>query len=641
MNSHKNLLRSKSKCLVALCLIGVTYVPARQPRLSATERAELGRGLCFERLELPEPRTLFGDEFRTVREVHPDVRHIASWISAVGGAVAVCDLDGDGLENDVAYVDTRSDRILVVPAPETGERFEPFTLDCPFESSVPFAPMGVLPGDFDEDGRVDLMAYYWGRTPVFFLRTEESVARGSFRAQALESREDRWYTNAATRADVDGDGHPDLVFGNYFPDGSRLLDPRGGGSEHMQHSMSRARNGGLNRICLWKAAEAGESVSFAEAVGALDEFAPTSWTLAVGACDLDGDMLPELYFANDFGTDFLLLNESVPGEPRFRALEGRTGFATPSSKVLGRDSFKGMGVDFGDVNGDGVFDLYVSNITDEYALLESQLLFVSTPEAQEEHWRFAPYRDASEELGVARSGWCWDARLADLDNDGVLEALQATGFVKGTTNRWPELQEAATGNDELLPVAATWPCFLPGDDLCGHQTNPLFVRDADGRFWDVAADVGFSSTAVTRGLALADVDGDLDLDVLSGNQWETSTLHRNDSATGNALFLRLLLPLEETQTSVARGRTPAARHAIGAVVRATLADGRTLVAQVDGGNGHSGKRGKEVHFGLGERGDPVRLDVRYRDPRGRVRNAEFTLEPGRHTLVLGWKGDAR
>ena len=62
----------------------------------------------------------------------------------------------------------------------------------------------------------------------------------------------------------------------------------------------------------------------------------------------------------------------------------------------------------------------------------------------------APFRQASEELGLARSGWSWDCRLADLNNDGVLEALQANGFIKGQINKWPELQSLGTSNNQLV-----------------------------------------------------------------------------------------------------------------------------------------------------------------------------------------------
>ena len=53
----------------------------------------------------------------------------------------------------------------------------------------------------------------------------------------------------------------------------------------------------------------------------------------------------------------------------------------PKSKVLGHDSFKGMGVDFADLNGDGMLDMYVSNIAAEYALEESHFVWVSTGRA--------------------------------------------------------------------------------------------------------------------------------------------------------------------------------------------------------------------------------------------------------------------
>jgi enediyne biosynthesis protein E4 len=145
----------------------------------------------------------------------------------------------------------------------------------------------------------------------------------------------------------------------------------------MQHSMSRALNSGEKHIFLWSGAEGG-LFRFKEVKGVLPDDVNHGWTLAVGAQDLDGDLLPELYFANDFGPDRLLHNLSRPGNLKFELLEGRKDFSTPGSKVLGHDSFKGMGVDFGDVNGDGLPDIFVSNISAPYALEESNLLFVST-----------------------------------------------------------------------------------------------------------------------------------------------------------------------------------------------------------------------------------------------------------------------
>ena len=70
------------------------------------------------------------------------------------------------------------------------------------------------------------------------------------------------------------------------------------------------------------------------------------WTLALAARDLNGDLLPELYIANDFGPDRLMVNISRPGKPSFKLAEGRRDWLTPRSSVLGQDSFKGMGADF-------------------------------------------------------------------------------------------------------------------------------------------------------------------------------------------------------------------------------------------------------------------------------------------------------
>ncbi len=616
--------------LVAVALIAGLYGFARQPTLAPAERQALASRFAFEREPLATPA---GNLDRSVREVHPSFKDIRSWISSVGAGVALNDLDGDGLPNDLCSVDPRVDQVLVEPVPGTGARYATFVLDprpLPYDARTT-APMGCLPGDFNEDGLTDLLVYYWGRPPILFLRRAgtPALSAAAFRPVEVYPRNEIWNTNALTAADVDGDGHLDLIVGNYFPDGMRVLDARASDTAHMHRSMSRSENGGKNRLLLWKGGTSGRepTVQFADAPDAFDLQTTYSWTLAVGAADLDGDLRPEIYFGNDFGNDRLLHNLSTPGHPRFQVLEGRRTLTTPASKVLGHDSFKGMGIDFADLNGDGIPDLYVSNIAQVYALEESHFVWVSTGDLKAMGRGIAPYTDRSEDLGLSRSGWGWDARLDDFDNDGVPEAMQAVGFVRGEKNRWPELHELAMGNDNNMLFPGAWPHFTPGDDLSGHLHNPFFVRAKDGRYYDLAPELGLDDSHVTRGIAIADVDGDGALDFAIADQWEPSWFFHNvGKRLGSWLELEPRLP-------AGNGTRPA----VGAQATVWLPDGRRMVAQVDGGSGHSGKRAPELHFGLGRLapGTPLRVDLRWRDGDGRVRSQTLRLEPGRHTLLLG------
>jgi len=653
------LLRRRAASLVAILLVTTAYALTRLP--ISSERGELAARFRFTKIQLPE---LPGYAPKQVRAVHPSLARISAWISATGAAVSLGDIDGDGLPNDMSWVDPRIDQVIVAPVPETGSRFAPFVLDpapLPYDAMTT-APMGSFIADMNEDGLMDVLVYYWGRTPVAFLRTQapseapaaermERPALSSFVAREVVSTGQRWYTASATLADIDGDGHLDVVVGNYFADDARILDPNASGIETMHDTKSKSFTGGPKRLLLWTGATGGAepTVRFADAPGIFDSDVARGWTLAVGAADLDGDLLPELYFANDFGPDRLLHNRSTRGSPRFGLLEGRGAFRTPPSFVLGRDSFKGMGVDFGDVNGDGLLDIYVSNIATEFGLQESHFLWLCTGSVDRMKDGVAPYVQASESLGLSRSGWGWESRLADFDNDGVLEAIQAVGFIKGQINRWPALQSLATANDRMMHDPRHWPRFQPGDDLSGHEPNAFFVQASSGRYVDIARELGLDEPMVSRAIAVADVDGDGDLDFALANQWERSYFIRNENpGQGGFLGLHLLLPVGPEPASTVTvhaghpGAAAKARAAVGAAAAVHLPNGRLLVGQVDGGNGHSGKRSQDLHFGLGRAGDGAELpvDLRWRDAGGRPHEQTVRLKPGWHTVVLGCRHGA-
>jgi hypothetical protein len=626
--------------ILALVLVLVTFLMARLPAASQAEKRDVASGYGFTPMSISLPG---GFDQQTIRKVNKDYQHIDGWISSVGAAIAMNDLDGDGLDNDLCVVDPRIDQVVVTPAPGAKEeRYEAFALSpgtLPMNDVM--APMGCVPGDFNEDGRTDLLVYMWGRTPIAHIAKDgqDKLTSGSYTATELVPGANatsgrytgpQWNTNAAAVADFDGDGHDDIFIGNYFPHGP-VLDSSISGGVEMNDSMSAAYNGGVNYFLRWNSTSAGVP-RYDVQDGVQDADASKGWELGAAAADLDGDLLPELYLANDFGPDRMYHNRSTPGRIELALVEGVRTALTPKSKVVGHDSFKGMGVDFGDLNQDGVYDMFVSNITTSYGIQESNFQFMSQSGdknvlraklANDE----APWEDVSAPAGTAWSGWGWDVKIADFANSGEPAIAQATGFVRGQVNRWPQLQELATSNDLALRHPVSWPRVTVGDDVGGNHRLAFYVKDGD-RYVDIAEQLGLAIPVPTRGIATGDADGDGKLDFAVARQWAEPVFYRNSGPSqGSALTLRLCH----------EGGSPA----VGAQVTATTREGRTFIGHVDGGGGHSGKRGHEVHIGLGKTDGPVEVRLNWRDRSGQTREHTLTLEPGRHLIELGSQAKER
>lgn len=641
MTATVHWLRKQLAGIVALVLVAGMFLVSSLPETSAAEQDELAAGYGFAPKSVAMPS---GFPQQEIRKVNQDYKDIDAWISSVGAGIAMNDVDGDGLANDLCITDPRIDQVVITPTPGKGDqRYAPFALRT---GALPMndvmAPMGCAPADFNEDGTTDLLVYYWGRTPIVFLGKPEAkgmpldancfvpveLVPGS---TASTYNGPQWNSNAVAIDDFDGDGHIDIYLGNYFPH-SPVLDPSVKGGVEMNDSLSNASNGGEDYFFRWTGANA-TGVQYQQ----LDDVIPLDlskgWVLGAAANDVDGDLLPELYLAQDHGKDAMLHNRSTPGNIKFEPIVDSKTPLVPKSKRIGGDSFKGMSAEWADLDRNGLYDLFVSNITTSFGIEESNFQFMNTAGSQSElraklQAGDAPWEDKSTDLGTAWSGWAWDIKSEDFNNSGKPAIAQATGFVKGEINRWPQLQELATANDLTVHDPAWWPNMVKGDDVAGSQRLAFFAPKADGTFVNLSERLGLDVPVPTRGIATGDADGDGRIDMAVARQWDQPVFYQNTApAAGEFLGLKLT--------------HPDGAPVVGAQVCVKTADGRMIVGRVDGGSGHSGKRSNDVHIGLGDVRGAQEVKLQWRDRNGQAHEQDLKLNPGWHSLQLDTQAKER
>jgi hypothetical protein len=559
-------------------------------------------------------------------------RQLTQHLLLGGSGVTAGDFDADG-HTDVFFAGLGGGSSLWRNL--GGLRFTNVTAQV-FGNPSPLATLdatGCAAADLNGDGFPDLVVNSHGQGTHVFL------SRGPGRLQALPPLNVGRGGRSIAIADVDGDGWLDLYLVNHrvvaSPDISAVratfrtvdgraevatVDGRPTTAPDLTNRFAVNARGVLEELGEPDALYLNQQgTSFREVPwtdGAwLDvdgkplRSPPRDWGLSAQFRDLQGDARPELYVGNDLQSpDRLWLNESRPGIVRFRAARAGT---------MRHTSWSSTGIDFADVNRDGVDDLFVVDRLSRdpvQRLMQSGEAEVSPAEALDPQSTpqyevntlqigrgDGTFAEMAAFAGVQASGWSWSPAFLDVDLDGWEDLLVTTGCWRST--RDPDLaaemrrlrQTRRLSESDLLEFRRRQPRI---------ESPQVAFRNERGRFRECATDWGFDARGVGQGLCLVDLDADGDADVvinrLNGPAW----VFRNNGS-GPRLQVRLM---------------GAAGNRSGIGTRLTLesasASGIPRQSQevIGGGRYLSGDAATRIFALVGE--GPWRLDVRW--PDGRV-----------------------
>lgn len=535
---------------------------------------------AFQSAQLPSaPKEIYSDvtgqsgiTWRQFSGESPD-RYL---IETMGGGVAFVDFDGDGLL-DIFLVNggetphgKSSTPVRNALYRNLGNgKFEDVAAKAGVDH-VGFYGMGVAAGDFDNDGFPDLYVTGFPASTLFHNNHNGTFTDVTDRAGVKNPG--RWAASAAW-FDYDRDGYLDLVVANYVQfsfDKPKKCEVNGVRSYCEQVAfqgmpLTLYHNNGNGTFT-----DVSKQSGFDKLVGR---------ALGVVAIDVNGDGWPDLFVARDASPNLLLINRK---NSTFEdaAVDAEIAY-DPSGMAKA-----GMGVDAGDVNGDGLPDFIVTNFNDQY-----HSLLVGSPSL--------PYQDrtvASHLASFTKSYVGWGTKFLDYDNDGNLDLMIVNGHIN-------QVIESTRGDVK-------------------YKEPPLLLRgDRKGLLENMRERAGpaFAEGYTARGLAVGDFDNDGGVDAVFTRLNESPVLLRNNAGKDHAW---IGIELQGTKSN---------RDAIGAKVT-VLANGRKIVRWVVGGSSYLSSSDKRIVVGLGKSAkDSVDLIVGW--PCGIVQKVSG-LKTGRYQRVV-------
>ena len=434
---------------------------------------------------------------------------------------------------------------------------------------------GVCVADYDNDGHRDFYLTTYGRNLLY-----RNNGDGTFQETGAEVgvADPRWSTNCAF-GDYDRDGYVDLYVANYVRFDEGVVPRRGEIDTPTCLYMGapvlcgpRGLDGEPDRLYR----NNGDG-TFSDVTAAARIEGPGQYGLGVVFSDFDNDGWPDIYVANDSVPNLLFRNSRNGSFEEMGLISG-----TALSQT--GDAQAGMGLAVGDYDGNGLFDIFVTNFA-----LDTNTLYQNVGDMF--------FFDMTAQSGASQASHPylgWGTGFADLDNDGWLDLFVTNGHI------YPSVDDLDGGMRYLQP-------------------KQIYHNLGDGTFGEIAGALqGDLLTAKSsRGTAFGDYDNDGDIDVIAINLNDRPSLYRNEGGNlGHWIGFRLVGDSSN-------------RDAIGARVEIDVGP-RTQVAEVRSGGSYLSHNDLRVHFGLGEAERVEAIRVRW--PNGNT-EALDGIDAGRYVTI--------
>jgi len=459
-----------------------------------------------------------------------------------GSGVALGDFDGDGL-CDIYLCSLTGKNALYQNL--GGWRFRNVAVEAGVEGGGRVST-GAAFADLNGDGRLDLVVTACGGPNSVYW----NQGKGAFREAVLPPGEVmRTGSTSVAFADIDGDGDLDVYVANY----GEISVLRSGGMPATRKVNGKDEVIGRFRHRI-RIRDDGKMVEYGEPDvlyrnDGQGGFVPVPWTggafldedgrplasspwdfgLAVMFRDINGDGFPDLYVCNDFQTpDRIWIND---GRGVFRAL--------PRLALRQTSNFS-MSVDFADVDRDGHFDFFLADMLSRSHVLRmvqadgNERLphpigeIEDRPQVRQNSLMRArgdgTFSALARSSGLQASDWTWSSVFLDVDLDGFEDLLIGNGHMFDAQD--------LDGVDRSRAVGRG----VPGESLKKLEAYPelktpnfAFRNRGDLTFEERGMAWGFHSTEVSHGMALGDLDGDGDLDVVVNVLNAPPLVYRNDA----------------------------------------------------------------------------------------------------------------